>query len=133
MAYDRKAGWREAFASSVELQQLVQIRGWGQLGPPLPLETEIVPGPTEEPEGVPWLRPPMNVDREGCCSQSLGHWISLGFGRASLLPRSRTSPVAQGSLIQNPRSLLSAQQTITEDQKGLLLRSREPQDELQEC
>lgn len=30
-------------------------QGLGQLSPPLPLETETVRGPTEEPEGIPWL------------------------------------------------------------------------------
>lgn len=76
--------------------------------------------------------PPMNVHREAYFSLRLGHWSSLGFGRASLLARNRASPVVQGSLVHDPHPLLSAQLTIVEDQKGLLLGSREPQGELQE-
>lgn len=96
MAQDRRAGGKKAFASRVDLQQRVQIRVWGQLGPPSPLQTEAVPGPPEEHEGIPWLRPPMNVHREGGRSPGLGRGISLGFGTAGFLSRSRTSPGLRG-------------------------------------
>lgn len=131
MAQDRGAGWNEASASRVETTGPDQ--GWGTIKPSLPPgETETVPGPTEEPPGFPWPPPPISVQARGRLSLRLGHRVSPGFRRAGLLSRHRTSPRGSGSHIQNPRSLLCVQQTVVEDQKGLWLGSRGPQDELQE-
>ena len=44
MADSRRAGQREALASSAELRQMVQIRGWGEPAPlPPPPETRDCP------------------------------------------------------------------------------------------
>ena len=51
-------------------------------------------------------------------SEAKGCWTSLGFGRANLLCRAEQTLVAQGSLIQNLCSLLSAQLTIRRIRKG---------------
>lgn len=103
MVQDRRAGWRKAFTSSVELRQLVRIRGWGQLSPPLSLETETGPGPIEETESISWLRLPMNVYTEDRFSLRLAHWISLGFRKASLpVPKQNKPKWSRGHAFRIP-------------------------------